>query len=896
MYNTAARLQAVADPGDVLVSGSAEPMLRGKVDLAPLGQVELRGKTEPVTVYRVIGVHPVPVRMETPFVGRDRRLASLREALEDAVEARACVLVTVLSPPGVGKSRLAAAFTDTLREEATVLVGQTPSYEVGVTFAPLAELLAQAAGSPSGEAEIVAGRLGQRLTAHPDGHAVAERIAQVLGVGEARASDTSWAVRRLLEILATDRPLVVVLEDLHWAEQPMLDLVDSVVERVHGPVLVLCLARPELLEQRPTWGAGKPRAITATLPPLSSAAARRLAAALLGPDAPVLVFDRVCETAEGNPLYLEQLTAMLADQGYLAGGRWVGPQDPNVEIPTTLQALLTARLDRLDPAARQVLERASIEGLRFRMPALSALVTGLPSAAIEEAVAELDRRGLVEPEDEAAGQWRFTHALVREAAYRGVSKELRAELHEALANWIAEKDIDRPDVDEAVGRHLEQALHLREEIGLKDGPSVDLASRAGERFASAGERAFAALDLITSRDLLGRAERLLPERSATRLNLLPNLGVALTETGRPSETESLLTKAIEQARAAGSEREALRALIQLQSNCVYRSPTEAEIETALAQTRAAADALQEMGDDVGLAEAAIAIEYLEWMLGRAAEAQAWTLRALGHGLLAKHTREAAQAAADLVWLTVAGPLPFGRFAEVASKLPGAQDNEIAAAAADALRAVAALARGEESSFREHEERWRETIDRHGLSWLGATHQLAMGQVETSVGHPEQGEQRLREARATLAGFGDIWWCEAIDVTLCMAVGAQDRPREFLRLADALEQSVLVPSREIVIRRNIVQAHALMLRGSAADAEAAARLALELAERTDLVPDQADALLTLADALQARELPDDATLARSRAAGLFRAKGNLPAAVNAERARQPLHVTSTERLR
>jgi ATP/maltotriose-dependent transcriptional regulator MalT len=222
----------------------------------------------------------------------------------------------------------------------------------------------------------------------------------------------------------------------------------------------------------------------------------------------------------------------------------------------------------------------------------------------------------------------------------------------------------------------------------------------------------------------------------------------------------------------------------------------------------------------------------------------------------KHTREAAQAAADLVWLAVVGPLLFDRFAEVAAKLPGAQDNEIAAAAADALRAVAALARGEESSFREHEERWRETIDRHGLSWLGATHQLAMGQAETSVGHPEQGEQRLREARATLAGFGDIWWCEITDAALCMAIGAQDRPREFLRLADALGQSVLVRDCQTVIRRNIVQARALMLRGSAADAENAARRGLELAERTDFVPNQASALLTLADALQARGLTGD----------------------------------------
>ena len=213
-----------------------------------------------------------------------------------------------------------------------------------------------------------------------------------------------------------------------------------------------------------------------------------------------------------------------------------------------------------------------------------------------------------------------------------------------------------------------------------------------------------------------------------------------------------------------------------------------------------------------------------------------------------------------------------------------------------MRAVAALARGEELGFREHQERWRETIDRHGLSWLGATHQLAMGQVETSVGKSEQGEQRLREARATLAGFGDIWWCEVVDATLCMAVGAQDRPREFLRLADALEQSVLVPSRQIVIQRNIVQARALMLRGSAADAEAAARRALELAERTDLVPNQAGALLTLADALQARELPGDAALARSRAIELLRAKGNRHAAVKTERARQPLHAAVTDHLR
>jgi predicted ATPase len=148
-----------------------------------------------------------------------------------------------------------------------------------------------------------------------------------------RSSDASWAVRRLLEVLAAERPLVVVLEDIHWAEAPMLDLTDAVIERVHGPVLFLCLARPELLEQRSSWAAGKPRALTTTLPPLSPEDARRVAELLLGPQAPAPVVDRVCQTAEGNPLYLEQLTAMLADQGLLVDGRWVGSDDAEVNIP-----------------------------------------------------------------------------------------------------------------------------------------------------------------------------------------------------------------------------------------------------------------------------------------------------------------------------------------------------------------------------------------------------------------------------------------------------------------------------------------------------------------------------------------------------------------------------------
>ena len=874
--NTASRLQSAAEPGKVLIGEPTWRLVRDAVVVETVEPLRVKGKAEPVPAWRVLKVHPVAARNATPFVGRDRHMGMLDEALGDAIDAHASVLVTVLAPPGVGKSRLAAAFAAEIQERATVLVGQTPSYGEGVTFAPLIELLSQAAGRPGGDAEEVATVLRERMVGQLDGDSVGDQLAQFLGVGQGGGADTSWAVRRLLEVLASERPLVVMLEDVHWAEPPMLDLADAVIERLHGPVLFVCLARPELLEQRPTWAAGKPRAITTTLPPLSPGDTRRVAELLLGGQAPASVVDRVCETAEGNPLYLEQLTAMLADKGLLVDGVWMGAEDADVEIPGTLQALLAARLDRLDPVPRLLLERASVEGRRFRVAVVAALAPEVRVDEVERAIASLDRGGLLQPEDEAHGRWRFAHALVLEAAYRGLSKGVRAELHEQLADWMLREDADQADVEELVARHLERALRLREELGMRDERSAALSAHAGELFAAAGLRAFAALDLITTRDLLGRAAVLLPERDPRRLDLLPNLGVALTETGRPEETETLLSEAVEQSRAAGSERNALRSTIQLLSNRIYRSPDEAEIDFAVAEAEAAADALAEMHDDAGLAEAAIAIEYLEFMRGRAARSGEWTFRALRHGLAAGRFRESTQAAADIVGMAVSGPLSFHGFAAIAEKQLFPLDEPISGSTGYALMAIGSLAAGDDIGFLEHERRWREVLDRNGLSWLAAAHGLVIASVETWVGNAEAGERRLREARDVLVTLGDIWWVSTLDSILCRAVGAQDRPQEFLRLADAFDASPPVPDRQILVKRSLLRSRALLLRGSAADAEVAARRGLELVWSTDLALDHADALLALADALDARGLTEEATSARQDAIGRLRVKGNLAA--------------------
>ena len=878
--NTASRLQSGAQPGEVLIGEPTWRLVRDAVFADEVEPLQAKGKAEPVPAWRVLEIHPVVARSQTPLVGRDRHLSVLRQALQDAIDDQACVLVTVLAPPGVGKSRLAVAFAEVVRERATVLVGQTPSYG-GVTFASLVELLSQAAGLPLGDAEQVAAALRERLVDQPDGASAGDRLAQILGVGEALASDASWAVRRLLEVMAADQPLVVMLEDAHWAETPMLDLAEAVIERVHGAVLFLCLARPELLEQRPTWAAGKPRAITMTLPPLMPAEARLVAELLLGGEAPAAVVDQVCETAEGNPLYLEQLTAMLADQGLLVDGRWVGSDDVGVDIPETLQALLASRLDRLDPTPRLILDRASVQGRRFRIAAIRALAPTLGREEFEAAIVSLERRGLIQPEDEATGRWRFAHALLLDAAYRGLSKELRADLHERLADWITVEDADQADVDESVARHLEQALHLREELGARDERSAALAARAGELFATAGSRAFTALDYITARDFLGRAAVHLPQGSPRRMEILPSLGAALADSGRAEESAALLTEAVDQARATGSERDALRGSVQLLSIRVYRSSDDTEMESASVEARRAFDVFEASGDETGMAEAATVMINLEYGRAHCDEAQRWATKAMFRALAAGRPREATQAAGDVVGVALVGPVPFTRLAADAEELFTARD-PISDSPGHALLAAAALAAGDEAGFREHEARWRDVVDRHGLAWLAAAHGMMFAFVELWAGRAEAAERRLREAQQFFTQTGNVWYVSIADGYLCEAVYAQDRPREFLRLADAFAASSLMTDRHNLVKRQVVVARANLLRGSAVDAEASARRALKLLESTDVIPDKVDALIVLADALEARGMEEEAATARLEAVAKLRAKGNLAAVALLER--------------
>ena len=621
--NVAARLEQAAAPGQTLLGEATYRLVRDAVEAAPVDPLSVKGKTDelaPMLLLDVVaGAEPFARRLESELVGRERELDLLRHAYRRTVDEDSCHLFTILGAAGIGKSRMAQEFLAELGETATVVSGRCLSYGEGITYWPLVEILEQL-GSEE--------KLVQFLEGEPEARAIVNTVLNAIGLAEGGASpeEIPWAVRKLLEALAREQPLVVVFDDLQWAEPTFLDLVEHVADLSRdAPILALCIARPELLDDRPGWAGGKLNATSILLEPLSEDAAQALIENLLaGAELAPALRARVSAAAEGNPLFVEQMLAMLNEDG---------TADSDVFVPPTIQALLAARLDRLGEDERTVIERASVIGKEFWAGALAELVPdGTPTA---QALQLLVRKELIRPQRSTvfpfAEAFRFRHQLVRDAAYAAMAKELRAELHERFAGWL---EGERSEFDEIVGYHLEQAFHYRSQLGPLDDHGRELGARAGARLAAAGERALVRADMPAAAGLLERALAVLPSDAERRTELRLALADALGEIDLDA-AEKVLDSVIDNAVASRDRADEWRARLMLGWVQLHNQRISAQDAAEVAQR--GLGALTELEDDMGLARA--------WRLRSQAANMDGNVNLIGTSMraVAEHARRAGDA-------------------------------------------------------------------------------------------------------------------------------------------------------------------------------------------------------------------------------------------------------------
>jgi tetratricopeptide (TPR) repeat protein len=732
---------------------------------------------------------------------------------------------------------------------ATALVGRCPPYGEGNSFSPLAEIVAQIAGSDPEP------RLVEIMGGGAEAVAIARKTLAGIGLpGEpGNAEETAWAVRRLFERLARAGPLVVALDDVHWAGPTLLDLLEHVAAFSSGaPILIVCIARPELLESRPSWALPQPRRSQLVLEGLPDAHARRLVAAA-GLESQLA--GRIVDTAEGNPLFLEQLVAAQAEQEEAA-------------LPPTLQTVLAARIDRLEPGERTLLRHASVEGRRFHPGAL-------PEAA-ETHLFALVQKQFVHPDRTVPGgedAFRFAHGLIREAAYEGLPKQLRAELHERIARWSAQQ----PDhQDEIVGFHLERAHRSRLELGPAGERERALAREASSRLAGAAETALLRGDPPAGAQLLERAAGLLEPEDPARRALLPRLGGALFDAGRLADADRVLAEAVALAAAAGDA--ALGARARVEREFVR---LQSVAGTRRGDVREIADAAQAVlgDDDIGQCRAWCLRALAEWTEGQAGAADDAWRRAAGHARRAGDRRELFEALCWRASAAVFGPTAVPEAIRRCEEIRDQVDSSPVALAVTLhpLGSLHAMT-GDFETARRLIREGNEILGELGRMQSAVSHHEAL--VELLGGQPAAAEQRLRLGYDKLEPMGERGLLATTAAMLAQALYDQGRSEEAGAQCDVSEAAA--PHEDFVTQAmwRGVRAKLLARAGALQAGETLAREALRLIERTDLLTHQGDALLDLADVLWLAGRGGEATEAARRALDLYERKGNL---VSAQRA-------------
>jgi predicted ATPase/class 3 adenylate cyclase len=861
--NVAARLEQLAAPGEILVGDATHRLTANAVTAEPVEPLQAHGKTQPVSAWRLAEVHdeqPYRRRMDTPLVDREDELSQLRSMFARVVRQRSSALFTVIGPAGIGKSRLTQEFLRTVADEATVLRGRCLPYGDGITYWPLVEVIRRAAGADARDG------VEEVMRDEPDGAEVATLVSGLVGQSEVAGNpdESAWAARRLFEALARERPLVVAFEDVHWAEPTMLDLIEQTVEWIReAPVMVVCDARDELIEERPTWGGGLRNASTVFLEPLSDADADQLVSAL-APDAALdgQTREAVLRLAAGNPLFVEQLLATIAAQGR-----------PDVSALSTIHAVIGARLDALTPQERTVIECASVIGKEFPADALTEML-GRDHVETQTTLQALGRRDLLRRTRSpfhGASAYRFGHMLVRDAAYGRIPKRIRADLHERFAGWIERgTGMRESEVGEIIGYHLEQAYVLRSELGPPDDATRRLGLAAARELMDAGLRALRRFDGPAAENLLGRARRMLPPDDDRHAVIVADLAVALAWSERDAEGLALLDEELSRTEARNDRRAAAHASLGRAYVGWLSAGTDVDLAGAAAD---AIPAFEAAGDARGLVKAWLYRGHAYQAASQYGQATDAFEHARAQLAVAGRVPEERAVFGNLALSLWAGPTPGAEAIErcraLIDKEREAHPTSEAQLALPLAMLLADVGRTDEA---------RELLGRLQAMFQaapGPTRAEAsnyVGVVQATCGDLLEAAQSFTTAIALLEEFSDSLTISYATARMALLLCDLGRPREAHAYAGRSRAAAAAADIEAQIFWRVALARSLAHLGRAAEALPLAEEAVELSEQTDSPGRKGDAALVSAEVLELAGRPEGSRAAAARALEHYAAKG------------------------
>ncbi len=890
--NVAARLENAAPEMGIVIGDATHRLVRSAVEVELLEPLALKGKAERVTAFLVLAVRGregVARRLDSPMVGRESELAEILASLERAVTNGRCGLVTISGEAGMGKTRLSEEFLRHIDGRAMVLRGHCLPYGEGITFWPLAEIVRDAAGIREDDELDTAREKLAVLVADAPG--IQERLAGAIGLSDEAVplQETFWAVRKLLELLSAQRPVVVLFDDIHWAEVNFLSLIEHVVDTAEGQVLLLGTTRNDLFEERPDWMRDRENVTRVALHALAEAEEVRIIKNILGETSlPRALNQQIVSTSGGNPLFLEQMVSMLVDDGLLAtddhrNGLPSGPLPP-VLVPPTISALLSARLDRLSPDERAVLQTGAVAGAVFHVESVRELVSPGVRDHVDRELETLERKLLIRSDVAVfAGSesFRFEHLLLRDSAYRGLLKRTRAQLHERYGDWVERFAGDRAlEYEEVIGYHFEQAHRLLAELGPVDARGTAIAGRAARKLASAGQRALGRGDTPAAVQLLRRASDLLGDHPIARLELAGDLAEALHDLGQTDAAREGLVAAIEAAIQLADRRlEAdLRLTFQLLS---FVTGAERWAEAAETHALGAIEVFAAAGDHTA---AARAWRLLATVHGTACRYGAAT-EALGHALehahLAGDLRQLTKNSASLALCVLLGPTPVkAGISQCNELLEQTKGDQRSTALVMAFIAELHAMDGEFQTSRALIEESRSMLEDLGGRLLAAVTSIYAGRIELLAGDPIGAERALRPELDALQEMGGVYYLSTVAALLSESLYLQGRFTEAEDLSRVSEEAADEGDPDTQHHWRSVRAKITARLGRGEEALRLAMEAVEYARRTDSPVFIGRTLLDRSEVLHLTGRHDEARVVAGEALAVAEAKGDIASAARA----------------